>query len=101
MPLSVELSRLCLGWPCFRFRGFEKSWFGCGEGSLGPAGILGARGSWEEHLARHTGCGSQGESQVHQDSAAALGTSEAIRGLGGCTDFTSHMLWRKMKQAIS
>lgn len=42
MPLSVELSLLCLGWPCFRFRGFEKSWFGCGEGSLGPAGILGA-----------------------------------------------------------
>ncbi|KAH0513061.1 Beta-parvin [Microtus ochrogaster] len=24
------------------FRGFEKSWFGCGEGSLGPVGILGA-----------------------------------------------------------
>lgn len=100
MPLSVELSLLCLGWPCFRFRGFEELVWLWG-GKPGPCWYFGSPGSWEEHLARHTGCGSQGESQVHQDSAVALGTSEAIRGLGGCTDFTSHMLWRKMKQAIS
>lgn len=34
MPLSVKLSLLCLGWPCFRFRGFER------------VGLLVGRGAW-------------------------------------------------------
>lgn len=40
--LRVELSLLCLGWPCFRFRGFEKSWLGRGMGGEPGPGILGA-----------------------------------------------------------
>lgn len=45
-PESVALSLLCLGRPCFRFRGFEKSWLGWRWGwqevILGSVGILGA-----------------------------------------------------------
>jgi hypothetical protein len=37
---------MSLGWLCFRFRGFEKSWLGWGRGEreaiLGSVGILGA-----------------------------------------------------------
>lgn len=77
--LRVELSLLCSGWPCFRFRGFEKSWLGLGEVSLGQ--VSWELDSWSEHLVRCTACVSRGESQVHQDSVTVLGTSEATRSL--------------------
>lgn len=97
--LSVGLSLLCLGWPCFRFRGFEKSWLGWGEGSLGR--YLGSPGQWEEHLVR-CACGVW---LPRREPGAARTPPQCwghLRpGLRGCTHFTSHMLWRKMKQTIS
>lgn len=75
--LSVGLSLLCLGWPCFRFRGFEKSWLGWGRGAW--VGILGAPASGKSTWsgAHAWGVAAKERARCCQDSATVLGTSEA------------------------